>query len=428
MRVRRSRVAACVLAVALALAAAAAACGDGDTSGASTGEAVGPLRIGLLLNFSGTSNRSVERRQAFELAVKHVNAAGGVFGLPVETVMADSTQDPETAAAAARRLVEEEGVHAIVGPSSSANSLLVIERVSAPLGIPTVSPSATSPLLTATEDGDFFFRTTISDVAQGPVLADQAKQRDFRNVGLIYRSDAWGQGLADAFRDAWDGDIRVAAVKPGADSYLPQLRDVAGGGAQALILATFNTEGAIIIREALQHGLFDQFGLGDALSPEETLADIAGLQPRAMFGTAATAAPGVPSTMAWQEAYVAGYGALPQFAFTMESYDAAVVIALAAQAAGSVDGAAIRDRLRAVGGEGGEVVIAGAAGVAEAFQQLREGGAINFEGAASTLDWDENGDLVRGTSACGSIPPPLASKDSASSTSTDGLHPSVRSP
>ena len=396
MKVHRSRVAASLLVVALALAAAAAACGDGDSSDASTGEAVGPLRIGLLLNFSGTSNRSVERRQAFELAIKHVNAAGGVFGLPVETVMADSTQDPEAAAAAARRLVEEEGVHAIVGPSSSANSLLVVERVSAPLGIPTVSPSATSPLLTAAEDGDFFFRTTISDVAQGPVLADQAKQRDFRNVALIYRDDAWGQGLAGAFRAAWDGDIRAAAVEPGADSYLPQLRDVAGDGAQALILATFNTEGAIIIREALQHGLFDQFGLGDALSPEETLADIAGLQPRAMFGTAATAAPGAPSTLAWQEAYVAEYGALPQFAFTMQSYDAAIVIALAAQAAGSVDGAAIRDRLRAIGGEGGEVVIAGPAGVAQALKLLREGGAINFEGAAATLDWDGNGDLVRG--------------------------------
>ncbi len=396
MRVRRGRVAAWVLAAALALAAAAVGCADGDSGGAPTGEAVGPLRIGLLLNFSGASNRSVERRQAFELAIKHVNAAGGVFGLPVETVMADSTLDPETAAAEARRLVEEEGVHAIVGPSSSANSLLVIERVSAPLGIPTVSPSATSPLLTAAEDRDFFFRTTISDVAQGPVLADLAKQNHLGNVGLLYRDDAWGQGLADAFRAAWDGDIRVAAVEPGADSYLPQLRDVAGGGAQALILATFNTEAAIIIREALQHGLFDQFGLGDALSPEETLEDIAGLQPRAMFGTAATAAPGSSSTLAWQEAYVAEYGALPQFAYTMESYDAAIVIAMAAQAAGSVDGAAIRDRLRAVGGEGGVVVIAGASGVAEALQRLREGGAVNFEGAAATLDWDENGDLVRG--------------------------------
>ena len=116
-----------------------------------------------------------------------------------------------------------------------------------------------------------------------------------------------------------------------------------------------------------------------------------------MFGTAATAAPGSSSTLAWQEAYVAEYGALPQFAYTMESYDAAIVIAMAAQAAGSVDGAAIRDRLRAVGGEGGVVVIAGASGVvAEAFQRLREGGAVNFEGAAATLDWDENGDLVRG--------------------------------
>ena len=384
-----------MLAAALALAVAAPACADDDDAATPADEAVGPLRIGLLLNFSGASNRVVERRQAFELAVKHVNAAGGVFGLPVETVMADSTRDPETAAAEARRLVEEEGVHAIVGPSSSANSLVVIERVSAPLGVPTVSPSATSPLLTAAEDSDFFFRTTISDVAQGPVLADLARQRGFRNVGLIHVNDAWGKGLGDAFRAAWDGDIRVATLEPGADSYLPQIRDVAAGGAQALILATFNTEGTIIIREALDEGLFDRFGLGDALSPEEVLAGLDGRQPTAMFGSAG-AAPGGASTEAWQDAYVAEYGALSQFAYTMESYDAAIAIALAAQAAGSIDGAAIRDRLRAIGGEGGETTIAGAEGVAQALRLLREGGAVNFEGAATTLDWDANGDLVRG--------------------------------
>ena len=390
----RTRTAAWVLAAALALSAAVAACGNDGA--APTDEAVGPLRIGLLLNFSGTSNRAVERRQAFELAIKHINAAGGVFGLPVETVVADSTLDPETAVVEARRLVEEEDVHAIVGPSASANALVVAERVSAPLGIPTVSPSATSPLLTAVEDSDFFFRTTISDVAQGPVLADLAAQRGFSNLGLVYRDDAWGQGLADAFLAAWDRDISVVAVEPGAGSYLSQLRDVAAGGAQALILATYNTEGTIIMREALLQGLFDQFGLGDALSPHEVLAGIDGLQPAAMFGSAATAPPGGPSALAWQEAYTAEYGALPQHAYVMQSYDAAIVIALAAQAAGSVDGAAIRDHLRAVGGEGGEAVIAGADGVAQALRHLREGRAIDYEGAAATLDWDANGDLVRG--------------------------------
>ena len=61
-----------------------------------------------------------------------------------------------------------------------------------------------------------------------------------------------------------------------------------------------------------------------------------------------------------------------------------------------VDGAAIRDRLRAVGGPPGTVVGAGPQGVAEALRILGRGGEIDYEGASGSLDWDENGDLRRG--------------------------------
>ena len=56
---------------------------------------VGPLRLGLLLNFSeGAPAKAKDRQRAFDLAVKHVNEGGGVFGRPVEVVVGDSTLDP----------------------------------------------------------------------------------------------------------------------------------------------------------------------------------------------------------------------------------------------------------------------------------------------------------------------------------------------
>ncbi|MCY3937851.1 MAG: ABC transporter substrate-binding protein, partial [Chloroflexi bacterium] len=70
--------------------------------------------------------------------------------------------------------------------------------------------------------------------------------------------------------------------------------------------------------------------------------------------------------------------------------------ALAAQAAGSVDGAAIRDHLRVIGGPPGEAVLGTPAGVADGLRLLAEGREIDYEGAASTLDWDDDGDLRRG--------------------------------
>ena len=353
----------------------------------------------MLLNFSeGAPAKAKDRQRAFDLAVKHVNQGGGVFGRPVEVVVGDSTLDPAKAVEAARRMVEVEGVHAIVGPSSSANSLMVVEQVTGPAGIPIVSPSATSPMLTAVADNDFFFRTTLSDSAQGPVLAQVTREQGYDNVGLVYRDDAWGQGLFKAFQAAWTGQLLAVAVEPGQDTYLPQLQETAKGGAQALVVITFETEAAQILREALEHGLYNQFTFGDALKSPDLAMAVGGGRLAGMRGTAGAGAGGLgtPAATAWEAAFLAEYGSLPTFSYVQETYDATIALALAAQAAGSVNGAAIRDQLRRVGGAPGEATLPGRQGVADALRILSEGGEVDYEGAASSLDWDDNGDLHRG--------------------------------
>ena len=105
---------------------------------------IAAFKIGLLMDFSGGSAEVLrDRQRAFELAIKHVNDGGGVLGLPVVVAVGDSTAHRDKAVAEARRLVEVEDVHAIVGPNSSANALPIAERVIGPAGVPTVSFSAT---------------------------------------------------------------------------------------------------------------------------------------------------------------------------------------------------------------------------------------------------------------------------------------------
>ena len=99
-----------------------------------------PLKIGLLLDFSGSPETSASRQRGFELAIAQVNANDGVLGRPVESVAADAPRDLDVALESARRFVEDEGVHAIVGPNSSAASLPIAEQVTGPAGIPTISP------------------------------------------------------------------------------------------------------------------------------------------------------------------------------------------------------------------------------------------------------------------------------------------------
>ncbi|MCY3914327.1 MAG: ABC transporter substrate-binding protein [Chloroflexi bacterium] len=370
------------------LAVCLAACGEAPAE---------PLKLGLLTYISeGSPQNAQDRQRAFELAVAHLNEAGGVYGRPVETAVGDTALDPDTAVMEARRLIEDEGVHALVGPSTSANSLAVVERVAGPARIPVVSPSATSPRLTDAADDDFFFRAALSDVAQGPVLARVARDQGLDNVGAIYRNDAWGQGLVQSFQDAWDGAITAVAVEPGQSEFAGALRQSAAAGAQALILMVYSTETEVILREALQRGIYDQFVFSDSVKSPDLVRTIGGAALGGMYGVAPAAPPASESAARWEAGYVDAYGAPPAGTYVREVYDATIALALAAEAAGSTDGSAIRDQLRAVGGGPGEVVYAGPEGIARALEVLGAGEAVDYDGASGTLDWDENGDLRRG--------------------------------
>ena len=354
-----------------------------------------PLKIGLLLDFAGAPEVSADRQRGFELAIRQVNAAGGVLGRPVEFVTAEAPRDVSISVESANRLLAD-GVHAIVGPSSSAASLPIAEQVTGPAGIPQISPSATSPELTGAADNDFFFRTTLSDIAQGPVLARTVEERGAGNVGVIYIDDPYGRGLAASFESAWPGQLVATAIAPGQPSYLPAIRSTKSTGATALVVIGFITEARVIVNEALEANLYDQFFFGDAARRPRLVEGISADRSVGMIGTAGSSGPANAASLAWDMAFVAEWGALPSSAYVKGSYDAAMAIMFAAEAAGNVDGDAIRDKLRAIATAPGKVFATSPQEIAGALRALRDGEEIDYQGAASTLDWDANGDLRRG--------------------------------
>ena len=372
------------LAAALAaLALAAAACGDDAPSDP------GALKIGLV-------GAEGDRIRAFELAVEQVNANGGVFGKPVEYVTGEVGSDLDAAVERTRELIEQEGVHVIVGPFSSASSTRIVQEVTGPAGIPSVSPSATAPALAGLADDDFFFRTVLSDAAQAPVLADVIREAGVANVGLSYRDDPYGRGFAEVFRAEWTGGLAEVSVPTDTTDYAPYVRQTAAQGAEALVVVDFASSSAGVVLAALEEGLYDTFFFADgAKSP--TVVETVGAEPLAgSLGTAGAESPPVASGPGWDAAYVAKYGALSSRGHVRSTYDAAVVLMLAAEQAGSTDGAAIRDNLRSIGGAPGAVVGATPEGVAEALALIRDGKEIDFEGGSGAIEWDANGDLRGG--------------------------------
>ena len=93
-----------------------------------------------------------------------------------------------------------------------------------------------------------------------------------------------------------------------------------------------------------------------------------------MYGTAGEPAPASEVTQAWDSAFINEYGSLPHVPYIKETYDAVVAIALAAQAAGTVEGAPIRDRLRAIGSPSGHVIQATPDDIANALRITNQWG------------------------------------------------------
>jgi ABC-type branched-subunit amino acid transport system substrate-binding protein len=386
------------------------ACG-GDDEGDGGEEATtapaaqgGPLKIGLLVDFTGAlANFGPEHRNAAELAIKHINEGGGVLGADVQLAVGDSATAADVAQTEATRLVDVEGVHAIVGSLGSSVTLAVAESVTAPAGIPQISPASTSPALSDADDDDFLFRTPISDEAQGIVLAQLVQDLGFTTVCTMYVNNAYGQGLTESFSEAFEaagGAVTAQVSHPdqtGATTYSAELTQCTQGGPEALIAISYTTgQAEVYLREAVEGGIIDQFVFVDGTKDDDMFSALTWAPFDGMSGTAPGALPPSDFTDKFDEAYEAEYGSLYQVPFVREAYDAVMAIALAAEAAQSTDGTEIRDQLREIGNAPGELVAAPPEGIADALEAVRNGEDIDYSGASGSVEWDDSGDVLLG--------------------------------
>ena len=170
-------------------------------SGAAFGEDV---KLGILIGFTGPiESLTGHMAAAAELAMSEVNASGK-SPYNFVPVRADSTcVDAAAAQAAAERLVTAEGVKGIIGADCSGVTRAVLQNVARPNGIVMVSPSATSPALTADEDDGLFFRTAPSDAREGEVMGDILVEKGVKSIALTYSNSDYGKGLAESIAAAF---------------------------------------------------------------------------------------------------------------------------------------------------------------------------------------------------------------------------------
>ena len=330
-----------------------------------------------------------------EKAILEIDAGGGVLGSPVTYIEGDSG---DTTTDIASQTVDShlaQGVQAIIGAASSGVSLTVIDKITSN-GVVQMSPANTAPALTTYPDNGLYFRVSPSDVLQGAVIAADAIDSGIESMAVVARQDPYGEGLKDAVvKDfsAAGGTITADLLyDPAAASFEAEVAEVVASAPQAVTVIGFE-ETVKLLQEMIKQGAGPQdipIYLVDGNISTTAYADFpAGT----MTGVKATVPSGEADLTAFNESLLEVDPDLTDFAYGAQSYDAMMLIALAAQAAGCGDGAAIAEFLPQVAGNGGEQCSTWADCVA----LLDAGTDIDFQGVTGPVDFNEYGDLAQGT-------------------------------
>jgi branched-chain amino acid transport system substrate-binding protein len=230
------------------------------------------------------------------------------------------------------------------------------------------------------EDNGLFFRTAPSDARQGVVMTDVLMDQGIKEVAVTYTNNDYGKGLADAFQAAYEaagGTVTISAPHDdGKADYSAEVGALASAGGERLVVAGYVDQGGSgIIQAALDTGAFDTFHFPDGMIGEMLETN---------FGSDIDGSTGQhPSPSAeLAEAFTALVG--DAFAatspFAPESYDAAALIMLAMQAAGSSDPADYKGKVMDVANAPGEKINAGE--LAKGLEILAAGGDIDYVGAS----------------------------------------------
>jgi branched-chain amino acid transport system substrate-binding protein len=357
-----------------------------------TGKGDGTLTIGTVLPESGQlAFLGAPMIYGVQQAIEDINAAGGFMDSDVVLETGDSGTDPTVARPTVNRLLGA-GADAIVGAAASGVSQEIIQTLY-DNEITQCSGSNTSPAFSEQDNAGFYFRTVPPDEAVTPVIVDTVIADGFSNVAVVARADDYGNALADLVEAGLQEANANVAVKttydPNTTGFDAQVQEVQNSNADAVVVIAFN-EGAAFIRQLVE----------------------AGFDPAGLYGSDGIFAPSLPDDVGGGDDFIDGMtviGAsgstefnqdvlnpiLPDdekgnFIYGAQTYDCAIITALAANAAESDDAAVFAEEIVNVTTGGTECT-----SYEECLGMVQEGEDIDYNGAAGPIELEGN-DLILG--------------------------------
>jgi ABC-type branched-subunit amino acid transport system substrate-binding protein len=372
--------------------AADAEVGESDPS--CEGASDGVLQIGSLLPATGElAALGPPMFAAAQLAVTEINDAGGVNGQPVDYRIGDE------GGANAGPTVDghlDAGIDMILGAASTAVSEEHFDRIIDACTI-MFSPANTGANFTVAEDDGMYFRTAPTDVLQGRVLAQLAQEDSVGTAAILARDDGYGESLAFLVREPLEAN--------GVDVVAEQLYDPDSPDIQAGVDAVLAADpGALFVigydeSSAFVQALWDEgftpatkkIYLADGNTSNSVGDDFT--EPGALAGVRGTY-PSAEVAAAFTDRLKAVDATLVDVVYGPETYDAVIITALAAVAAGTDQPDAVAHRINGITRDGTPCTA-----FAECRDLLAAGTDVDYNGPSGLLDFARSGEPTTATIA-----------------------------
>jgi branched-chain amino acid transport system substrate-binding protein len=326
-----------------------ASCGGAPEEEGAHGVRDGKVRIGLFVSTSGDiSTYGRDTRNAVNIAVEEINAAGGVLGKPIEIVFHDTASRPDDGATVAERLTSRDRVLVGIGAVASGISLTaapVFQRE----GVPMVTPSSTNPEVT--RGRDMVFRICYMDSFQGAALATFA----YNDLGarraamIVKRGDPYSDGLARFFREKFEaegGTVERFDYSDGTADFSNQITGAAGFNPDVLFCPVYYNDMSQIARQVRARELDVPMLGGDGWESPQLVEQAAGALEGSYFGNHYNPQDEREKVQNFIRTYEERHGARPSSLAAL-GYDAVYVVAQAIERAGEFDRAKVAEALRA---------------------------------------------------------------------------------
>jgi ABC-type branched-subunit amino acid transport system substrate-binding protein len=417
---RRSKIRRGVAALICLALLAVTACGGDGGGGDDPGAVELDLVIGNVLPLTGTSKvlgRSGEK--ASDLAIEQIEQAISETDSDhsVTAAQEDQGKDDDSAAEAAKTLVNEPGASCLTGPWSPDAVAQTAQDIAIPSKVLEIAPVPANEEVVELSDRDLVDSTSLPESLEGSALSE-AIERDLGGaegytVNVAASNDSYGDTLAQDFIEAWQdndgtvGGLIVLAPPPLSDSsststsssslYSAQAQQVTSGSPDAVVMID-DVDGFSVLAPALS----SSFGWDPTTAWGSDQLVAPGIP--ALVGSEAVdgmraLAPGAPKGEAASSAFVQEFKSaeprdVKQAPFAAQEFDAVVLCYLAAVAAGSTDGQQMADGLIDITAPGGDQF--SWQQLPDAISALEDGEDIDYEGASGPVDMDVRGNPTSG--------------------------------